>query len=126
MTTQILTTLPSSIDANMLKNKLEFDGIDCFLVNENFTDWCPAYYNILRGGVQVVVKKDDLEIAQKIVHLDKGKVSCPSCGTFNIQLKHEKLKRKIPLLIIGIILGRLLGNLLTDYICQDCNAEFRK
>lgn len=125
MTTVILTTLPNTIDAHMLKNLLEREGIESFLVNEYFTDWAPYYYNILGSGVQIVVRNKDLTKARKIAGLGNSQVTCPSCGSSNVQLKHEKPKRKFTLLFIVIFLTSLIGNLLNDYVCEDCNSEFR-
>ena len=125
MTTAVLTTLPSSLDANLLKSKLESEGIKCFLVNENFTDWFPAYFGLLGAGVQVVVRNEDVPKAREFAQLTTGPVTCPSCGSKNVLLKHEKFKRKLTLLFIGLLLTSLFGNLLIDYNCNDCNVEFR-
>lgn len=126
MTTEVLTTFPNSIDANLLKNQLENEGIESFLINENFSDLFPVYYNVLGGGVQVVVKREDLARAREIAKLDSGKVTCPACGSVNIELAYERPKRKAALLFIGLLLAGLIGNLMCDYTCKDCREEFKK
>ena len=125
MTTQVLATLPSSIDANLLKNRLENDGIECFLINDNFSNLMPIYYGMLGSGVQVVVRTEDFEKASNFIKPKTQGAACPSCGSSNIELKSERPKRKWQLLFIGILLSGLMGNLLTDYSCLDCSEEFR-
>lgn len=126
MSTEVLATLPNSIDAHLLKSKLENEGIESFLMNENFSSWFPIYYNILGGGVQVVVKRGDLVRAREIAKLDSGKVTCPACGSLNIELAYERPQRKAALLFIGLLLAGLIGNLMCDYTCKDCREEFKR
>lgn len=51
MNTIRLTTCNDSFEANLIKDKLENEGIECFLTNENFTSLFPIYNGILGSGI---------------------------------------------------------------------------
>lgn len=67
-----LATFDNSLTANMLKSKLENEGIPCFLNNENFTNIMPHYFSMLGSGVKVLVPTDQLEKAKEMLLLMKG------------------------------------------------------
>lgn len=125
MNTEVLATFPNSIDAHLLRAKLESEGIRCFLVNETFSDMLPIYYGLLGAGVQVVIGKEDMDKAREYHPTHAYKVICPSCGSEHIHFKYAKIQRKLVLLFVGLILSSLIGNLLLDSQCDDCNAEFK-
>ena len=50
-----LITCDTITDASFVKNRLNNEGIDCFLTNQNFTSLLPNYYNLFGSGVQVFV-----------------------------------------------------------------------
>lgn len=83
----LLTTLDNSIDANLLRAKLEQVEIPCFLNNENITNTLPHYFNMLGSGVQVMVPSDQLSRAQEIAQLNQKAITCPNCGSEDIQLQ---------------------------------------
>lgn len=66
-----LTTLTSiysnGIEANLLKHKLENNGIACVLVDENMVGLHPMYDPTL-GGIKVKVRKEDYEKALEILN----------------------------------------------------------
>jgi hypothetical protein len=70
--TQMLKTVASFRDlplAELAKSKLESEGIPCFLANKNLIgiNWL---YSFALGGVKLQVRKDDAEIAEKILNED--------------------------------------------------------
>lgn len=116
-----LTTVDNSIDAHMLQNKLEREGIFSYLLHENFTNLFPHYFGILGSGIQIMVLMDDLSKAREIAHLDEHKITCPNCGSDQIDLKN-----KFTAGMIALFLGALVGNLLNQFRCKVCGTEFKK
>ena len=121
-----LATYDNTITASMLKTKLEAEGIPCFLTNEHFTNMMPIYYNMLGSGVRVMVPTDQLERAKEIAKIDAGQLTCPNCGSTNIQNETQRTTNKFKLALIGLLLALPIGNLLNNYTCQDCDHQFRK
>ena len=121
-----LATYDNTITASMLKTKLEAEGIPCFLTYEHFTNMMPIYYNMLGSGVRVMVPTDQLERAKEIAKIDAGQLTCPNCGSTNIQNETQRTTNKFKLALIGLLLALPIGNLLNNYTCQDCDHQFRK
>ena len=120
-----LATFDNSLTANMLKTKLENEGIPCFLNNENFTNMMPHYFNMLGSGVKVLVPTDQLEKAREIAAIDQGQLKCPNCGSTNIMNEAERATNKLKLILITLIAAPI-GNLLNNYCCEDCGHQFKK
>jgi hypothetical protein len=121
-----LATFDNSLTANMLKSKLENEGIPCFLNNENFTNMMPLYFNMLGSGVRVMVPTDQLERAKEIAKIDSGQLTCPNCGSTKIMNSIERTTNKLKLALIAIFLALPIGNLLNNYTCQNCQHHFKK
>jgi len=121
-----ITTLDNTINAHILRSKLENSGIPCFLNNEHVTNLMPYYYNILGSGVQVMVPSDKVDKAKTIAHINQSSISCPNCGSFNLSNKIEKVTNKIKLFIIVLFFVAPIGNLLNNYKCHACGEEFKK
>lgn len=64
LTTVATFTYP--YEANLLKGRLEAEGITCFIENENIITANPFYSNAV-GGVQIKVKQEDEERALAII-----------------------------------------------------------
>ena len=126
MSLSILTTYDNTINANLLRTKLEHEGIPCFLNNEHFTNLMPHYFNILGSGVQILVPTDQLERAKEIAKIDIGQLSCPNCGAANIKNDVEYPKNKMKLMLIALLLAMPIGNLLNRYQCLECGQKFKK
>lgn len=121
-----LVTFDNSLTANILKSKLENEGIPCFLNNENFTNIMPLYFNMLGSGVRVMVPTDQIERARKIAKIDQGELTCPNCGSINIMNSVERTSSKLKLALIAIFLFLPIGNLLNNYTCMNCEHQFKK
>ena len=126
MALKLLTTCDSVLSANLLKTKLESEGIYCFLNHENFSNLMPHFYNMLGSGVQVMVSSDQLEQAQRIAQLDDGKLKCPNCSSTNIANDSERKAGKLKLIAIAFLFVIPIGNLLNNYVCKECGHQFKK
>lgn len=54
-------------EANVLKGRLENEGIPCFLTNENLTTLLPHHFMWDSSGVQIFVDEDDVERALEVL-----------------------------------------------------------
>ena len=109
----------------MLKAKLENEGILCFLNNENFTSLMPTYFNVLGSGVSVMVPTDQLKRAKEIAKIDNRELKCPNCGSSKLENSVENTMNKIKITLIALFLALPVGNLINNYICQNCKHQFK-
>ena len=78
------------IDAYLAKAKLDVDKIDSWIDNANSSSLGP-HYSMITGQVKLVVRKEDVERACKILDQQKPAViggnfdgrPCPQCGSEN-------------------------------------------
>jgi len=123
-----LTTCNSIIEATMIKNLLENEGIECFLTNENFTTLMPGFNGVMGSGIQIMVNNTDLDKANKIINLDQASeiLKCPNCQSENITygLGSNKIK-KIFIIIMSLFAFTPFSNLKSTYYCKNCKIEFR-
>lgn len=125
MSLSLLTTSDNSITANLLRLKLESEGVPCFLNNEYFTSIMPHYFNMLGSGVRVLVPTNQLENAKEILKINQDRISCPNCESVNIQNAVEKPIYKLKIGLIALFLAAPIGNLLNNYVCQECKHQFK-
>jgi hypothetical protein len=67
MKTKRLLTSSSLSEAHIIQGKLDSEGIDCFLTNENISSLLPINNSMLLG-VQVFVKETDYQKAFEILN----------------------------------------------------------
>ena len=117
-------------EAYFIKNRLNNEGIDCFLANQYFTNLMPNYYHLFGSGVQVVVMECDYERSRELVK-DKFEPEnvekvCPYCGSTEIKIglgKHKILKFFNILLALTFAIP--IGNLRVRYYCKTCKEEIK-
>ncbi|HZH74233.1 MAG TPA: DUF2007 domain-containing protein [Mariniphaga sp.] len=127
MKTITLTTCNNSIEANLLKGKLESNGIRCFLVNENFSNLMPHYNGILSTGIDIIIDDEDLEKASKLImpEVSEKQVICPNCHSTNIKSSFGSNKvLKMMTIFISLLIWVPFGNIKKMYVCKDCKTEF--
>ncbi|MGE0078985.1 MAG: DUF2007 domain-containing protein [Bacteroidales bacterium] len=129
MKTIRLTTCSNAIEANMIKNLLENEGINCFLTNENFSTLMPGHTGMLGSGVQIIIDEDDLEKATKALESlqQNEEIICPHCNSKNIRfgLGKNKLK-KIFVVILSLLSSTPFNNINNTYYCNNCKKDFFK
>ena len=78
--------------ANIILTRLQADGVECYLKDENTVTIDPLLSNAI-GGIKIVVKQKDLGTARQLLQAyDNGYMkaaTCPKCGAnnFNYQTK---------------------------------------
>ena len=130
MKTTRLITCDNLTEAYLIKGRLNNEGINCFLTNQNFTNLMPVYNNMLGAGVQIIVSENDLLKARQIINdklePDNTELICPHCGSNKIGLgigKHKGLK--IFNMLIAVFALIPLGNLKPKYYCKKCKKELK-
>ncbi len=65
----VFQVFSNTIDAHMLVNKFESEGIECFLYDENIVSINP-FLDAAVGGIKVMIKEEDFERAKIILNND--------------------------------------------------------
>lgn len=121
-----LTTCGNLIEANIIKGKLESEGVYCFLTNEHFSSLMPHFSGMLGAGVQVMVNRDALPRAQELLRLHTTQTPvCPECQSSRIKMSLGKHKfRKIVVILFSLLLAIPFNNVNLVRYCADCKKEF--
>jgi hypothetical protein len=124
----ILTTCNSSIEAHFKKSLLEDNEIECYLINENFSNLLPGYNGMMGAGIQIMIDERDLERARKIIEPEieaDAPLVCPSCHSTNISmgLGRNKIK-KVVLILLSLLIPIPFGNVKCTHYCSNCKVEF--
>ena len=134
MTLITFKTFDNSIDAHILKIKLESEGITCFLFDENIVSVNPLYSNLV-GGIKLKINEEDVPHAKNILFEleqtpytsdDEQIIACPSCQSARIESGYKSMKS------VGAVISAIISFLLVIfplyrknvYKCLDCGNEF--
>jgi hypothetical protein len=121
-----------SSEAQIVKGRLETDGIEVFLRDNITIDTDPLVSNAIGGVKLKVLAKDEKEaraILKSIkVHSlddDGNPITCPNCKQKQIAL-YSTIKdlKSFMSFVIGFLLGTLPFSTRYQYKCEDCNVEF--
>jgi Zn finger protein HypA/HybF involved in hydrogenase expression len=125
-----LITCGDTWEAHIIKDKLQNEGIRCFLTNQNFTNLMPHFNGVMGAGIQVFVREVDLENARQLIRdklePENEEIICPHCRSKDIKLGLGKLKGlKIFNVIIALLCVLPFGNLKPKYFCNQCKEEIK-
>ena len=121
-----------SSEAQIIKGRLEADGIQVFLSDNLTIDTDPLISNAI-GGVKLKVLSEDAKKAQEILRgiqkysLDSegSFINCPNCKSEHIQVFSTiKNLKSFLSFIFGFMVGTLPFYAKHKYRCNDCNTEF--
>lgn len=119
-----------SAEAQIIKGRLESDGIKVFLKDNITIDTDPLVSNAI-GGIKLKVLAKDEENAKAIlksigsysVNDDGEPIDCPNCGKNHIELYSTITDLKSLLsFLLGFITGTLPFNTRYQYKCENCNT----
>ena len=128
-----LKTFDNSIEAHILKTKLESEDIACFLFDENIVGLNPLF-NVTVGGIKLKINQSDLDKAAEIIKAsdalidDDGEVmECPNCQSTDIYSGFKSMKGAKGILsaIISFIFMVFPIYYKTVYKCKSCGNEFK-
>ncbi|HEY9532988.1 MAG TPA: DUF2007 domain-containing protein [Mucilaginibacter sp.] len=129
-----IVTLSSYYDimeAEIVRARLEANGISCFIADDNVMAGNPIY-NQAMGGVKIKVFEHDLETCQEILSEepilaeDEALITCPACNSTNVFYGPAPFKRNWFYLIISFLIGGYYPPYFNRiWICKDCNTNFK-
>lgn len=131
-----LKIFDTAIEAHILKNKLEGDGVLCFIMDENIVTLNPLL-NFAVGGIRLQVNEQDLikakgylsELEQKPYTDGQGNIiKCPKCDSQNIYSDFKSMKdaKGLIAMITAFMFTAFPIYSKSVYKCKKCNAEFEK
>ena len=132
-TFQKIATFQYSSEAIIFKGKLESEGIEVFMRDNNTVDSNPLYSNAV-GGVKLFVKNDDFDKATDIFSnisqysLDDNKklIKCPKCGAEQIDMVTSiKDLKSFLVFLFSIFLVAMPFYSKHKYKCDNCKFEFK-
>lgn len=121
-----------STEAQIVKGRLEADGIPVFLSDNLTIDTDPLVSNAI-GGVKLKVLSKDALKAQHILETikkysvddDGNTIHCPSCNSEKIELFSTiKDVKSLFAFIFGVLFSALPWYTKHKYRCENCNTEF--
>jgi DNA-directed RNA polymerase subunit RPC12/RpoP len=129
-----IKTFDNSIQAHILKTKLESENIMCFLFDENIVSLNPLY-NITVGGIKLKINVSDIDKATEIIEeIDKTSITnnqgeaikCPNCKSEDILSGYKSMKgiKGIISAIVSFIFMVFPIYYKTVYKCKKCGNEF--
>ena len=129
-----LKAFDNSIEAHVSRSKLESQGIQAFLFDENIIAMNPLYNNAI-GGIKLKVAEVDVAAAIEILAKvdatpltdEAGKViTCPNCGSVKITAAFKSMKEAGAVMTLIFSLLFLLFPLYYKSVkkCNDCDHEF--
>lgn len=105
---EILATFENAIDAEIVRGRLESDGIACHVLDGGIVGMNWTLSNAV-GGVKLVVRAEDLENARALINdnesisnEDEGWGACPSCGSRKLGLFFERRITNLTWILVGI------------------------
>jgi hypothetical protein len=116
------------VPAHLAMGRLQSEGIECWLKDENTVTIDPLLTNAV-GGIKLMVEetraKEALELLTQLQQEYKATKTCPNCKSNNIELVSTPRK---PLTWLTAISSFFLGDYALSvekvYHCFNCNREF--
>ncbi len=121
-----------SAEAQIIKGRLEAEGIECFLTDNHTIDTDPLVSNAI-GGVKLKVRTEDekralqvLESISKYSVDDEGvQITCPKCHSGKVELfTSVKSVKSFFFFCISFLVNALPMHIRREYHCATCNNKF--
>ena len=124
----IVRSFQNYIDAHITKGRLEEEGIDCWLKDENTVTIDPILTNAV-GGIKLIVARSQAEKALELLNEyrreEKTAHPCPSCGSHNTDLVTTPRKASNWIAaLFGFLFGSYALHVEKVRHCFDCAHEF--
>ena len=118
------------ISAHIAMGRLQEDGINCWLKDENTVTINPILSNAI-GGIKLMVADDQIEKAVELLNQiqeqKRKQFSCPYCGSNNIEFINTPRKTAN---WVSSILTWMLGSYAIGveqvWHCFNCSKEFKE
>ena len=84
----VLKSFTNYIDAHIILGRMQEEGVDCWLNNENTTTIMPIWTTAI-GGIQLMVQGEHLQKASDVLKVieqeKKENISCPKCNSRDVE-----------------------------------------
>lgn len=117
------------MEAEIVRGRLEANGIACFIADDNIIASNP-FYNQAVGGVKIKVFEHDVESCRKILAEESilteedTHITCPECQSTDIFYGPAPIKRNWFYLVVSALLGPNPYPVHRTWICRDCGTNF--
>jgi hypothetical protein len=124
----VLQSFTNYIDAHIIAGRLEEEGINCWLKDENSVTVNPLWTNAL-GGIKIMVAKEQQADALKLLEAyemeKRAAMKCPKCGSSAIEfISSPRNAKNWVSSIVFFFLGSLALPAEKTWHCFTCEAEF--
>lgn len=132
-TFQKIATFQYSSQALIFKGKLESEGIEVFMRDNNTVDANPIY-SIAVGGVKLFVKNEDFtkatillsEVSQYSLDENNGLIKCPKCSAEKVDMVTSiKDLKSLLAFVFSLIFVLIPFYSKHKYRCTKCKFEFK-
>jgi DNA-directed RNA polymerase subunit RPC12/RpoP len=131
-TFQKIATFQYSSEAIIFKGKLESEGIEVFMRDNNTVDSNPIYSNAVGGVKLFVMNKDFLkanhilsEVSQYSLGDNNELIQCPNCGKKQVDMVTSITDIKsLFSFIFSMVFVLLPFHAKHKYKCESCHFEF--
>ena len=131
-----LKSLDTGIEAHIIKDALEDEGIRCFIMDEHLVTLNPLL-NFAVGGIRLQVNVEDVEKAKEILkEIDatplkndqEEVIKCPNCQSTELYTDFKSFKngKGILAMISAFIFTTFPMYYKSVNRCKKCNTEFDK
>lgn len=136
----------SPIECYIQQSKLENEGVECFIFDENIVSVHPFLANAI-GGVKLKVRSEQKLLAEEILSRvepdlseesdvvdpgneaqtkDREMITCPYCGSNNVYYGQAiDYKWNIPYLVLSFLMSVPLPFIRKKCHCFDCHSSFK-
>lgn len=120
----------TTIEANIVRSKLEAYDIPCFLTEENMTNLYPGASSLMNFNVRLHLFARDLSRAQQVLeenHLNsdyESTVICPRCNSRRVDRDFPRKMSKTFASALNVMFFGVFFPEKKIYRCLECDAEF--
>lgn len=127
-----VTVLQYSAEAQIIKGRLEAEGIEVFLADNHTIDTDPLVSNAI-GGVKIFVRKENekkalevLESINKYSLNDEGvEILCPKCNSSKVEyMSNIRNLKSLFFFMFSFLLTVLPIYIKYEYRCENCKNKF--
>lgn len=116
------------VSAHIAMGRLEEDGFKCWLKDENTVTIDPILTNAV-GGIKLMVEEAEaqkaFDILKQLQQEHKAKITCPKCGSHNIEVVSTPRKASNwASAVIGFLFTSFAMPVETVNHCFNCGNEF--
>lgn len=119
-------------EAQIIKGRLESEGIEVFLSDHLTIDTDPLVSNAIGGVKLKVLAKDQFKATRIIEEINKystddngNAIHCPNCNSTKVQMFSTiNSFKSLAAFVVGFVFGSLPFHTRYKYRCEHCETEF--